>query len=143
MATAAVSARMISRAQRHRAYEIFRKQQLALALGKSAFGADESRYPVPPKLADCVDRRRNRGALVAKDDDPALFASLEQGLKFDCWTDGGNRQDSALFRSFDGISVHPLKIEPGDNRVGGYHRLQRGGAHLGCLLHHVIEPRLL
>ena len=44
------------------------------------FGADESRDVRLPQLRDCLQRRRNRGALVAQNDGPALLASLEQGL---------------------------------------------------------------
>ena len=57
--------------------------------------------------------------------------------------DRGDAQDAALLGGLDDIGAHPLGVDPGGLGEAGQDRLQRGGAHLDGLLHHVVEPGML
>ena len=54
--------------------------------------------------------------------------------------DLGKAEDAALLGSLDDIGAHPLAVDATDLGEAGQDRLQRRGAHLDGLLHHVVEP---
>ena len=67
----------------------------------------------------------------------------ERGLELQGLADRRDPQHAALLGGFDGVGAHAIQIDAGRDRVMREHGLQMRDAHLGGLLHHVVEPRVL
>ena len=55
----------------------------------------------------------------------------------------GDAQDAALLGRLDGVGAHAVEVDARDVGSLRQHRSQPGCAHLGRLLHHVVEARML